>query len=311
MSARYVKTFLAALLAVSGASSLQAQDYGPYKFDIKTRLGLYAGDMQTTHYDNKLFGYGIQMRRELFGPTNSISVEVTFEHVPGRHHDITDYKKNDQLNTREETPNFLNGVLALHPYWSFDNRKEKGSGFSVLVSYYSKMPTGFGYILDHFMENTEWFVGLRLDRFKVYSEFKWTLRDQDAKQNNGQRYPYIPNWPDPYPHPGTGNPPMPPAYDGGNGAFHEEASNLTPGAFAGIKYTLNDTIAFELGARFFGMKHWDYTNGAYYGEAEGPYGNYLKGYDTDKRPIYGGYGGRMNVGSTFGYGIEFALVCKL
>jgi hypothetical protein len=288
MRVRHVKVVLAALLAISGSQGLQAQNSNSqYKVDFKTRFGMYTGDMQTTHFDNKIIGFGLQVKRELFGPGRAISAEVAWEHVPGRHYDATDYVTNHQ----NATVDYTKGILALHPWWSFDDRKEAARGFSLLVSYYSKMPTGFSSdILNYVMENTEWFIGLRIDRYRVFSEYKWTLRDMSNMDEIiwGVTPPTTPI-PPIY---GEILPSTSPArfeHNGGHNAGHQEGANLTPGLFAGIKHKLNETIAFEFGARYFGMKHWEFTPGAYFNE--------------------GGF--RMKTGSTFGYGLEFALVCKL
>jgi hypothetical protein len=250
------------------APCLQAQD-SPYKIDFKTRVGLYTGDMRTTHYDNKIIGFGVQFRRELFGPGRAVSAEVTWEHIPGRHNDITDYANNQGPN------DFSKGVLNLSPEASWDDRKEAGRGFSLLVGYHSKMPTGFGSeLLNQVMGNLEWFAGLRFDRYKVYSEYKFNLYDETIRPAGSFAPQYLYGG-------GTGG--------NGVGSGHYEESALSPGAFAGLKYTLDDTISFELATRYFGMKHWDITSGAYYNETAP----------------------RIKAGTTSGLSIEFAIVCKL
>jgi hypothetical protein len=47
--------------------------------------------------------------------------------------------------------------------------------------------------------------------------------------------------------------------------------------------------------RYFGTKHWDMTPGAYFKEADGSHSTQY----------------RIKDGTSYGYGIEFALVCKL
>jgi len=286
----------ALLLGAVSAHCLQAQEYGPYKFDFKSRMALYTGEMRDINQENRLFGFGLQVRRELFGPNSSVSVELTWEHVPSMHHDIIDYAKHsgvDKGNGVRETDH-TKGILNLHPYWSFEDRKEGARGFSLLVGYYSKMPTGFGSeLLNQIMGDMEWFAGLRFDRYNVYSEFKWQLRNQDGLD---------PILPPPASSPGTNQ--IPPFYhtvngvgNGSFGGFHEEGASIVPGAFAGIKYTLNNTISFELGARYFGRKHWEFTPITYYNETFVP--------NTKTK------GGTLTTGTTAGYGLEAGLVWKL
>jgi len=171
--------------------------------------------------------------------------------------------------------------LSLHPYWSFDARKETSRGFSLAVSYHQKMPSGFGWQpLDDVLNGMEWYGGLRFDRYKTTSEFRWVLRNMNGNQatNNPVRYTSSD---------GT--------FATGQGAFLEEGAALTPGAFAGIRQTINDSFALECGLRYFGTKHWDFTPGAYIKESDGSHSSK----------------GRLTNGTSYGYAIEFALVCKL
>lgn len=271
---------IAALLggAAAGLHSQQT-DFGPYKVDLKTRLGLYGGDMQQTKFDNKILGFGLQVRREMFGPGRAIAAEITWEHIPSRWNNIIDFNKNNQYIV--DDPSIPAGTfrnLSLHPWWSFDARKEAARGISMLVSYHSKLSFGTGWDpLDKALENTEWFAGLRFDRYKVYSEFRWRIVSQSG-------LPEI--LPPPASAPANT---LPPLYVGGNGAFHEEGASLLPGVFAGIRHSLGDNFALELGARYYGTKHWEMTPGAYFGEK-----NY-----------------RIKEGSSYGMGIEFTIVCNL
>ena len=272
---------LACIAALLGGTTIglhsQQTDFGPYKVDLKTRLGFYGGDMQQTKFDNKILGFGLQVRREMFGPGRAIAAEITWEHIPSRWNNIIDFKKHNQYNDTEKQER--DGVLAMHPFFSFDARKEAARGISLLVSYHSKLPSGTGWDpLDKALENTEWFAGLRFDRYKVYSEFRWRLYNQWGQE-------VLP----------------PPAaaptfqanrvYPGGNGAFHEEGASLLPGAFAGIRHSLGDNFALEIGTRYYGTKHWDMTPGSYFKEDRTQY--------------------RIKEGSSYGLGIEFAVVCKL
>ena len=271
-------TTLACLAAlVGGAPALRSQqsEFGPYKLDLKVRLGFVGGDMQQAKFDNKLLGFGLQARRELFGPGSAVALEIQWEHVPSRWYDIADYNKHNRDNTDADWDE--KGVLSLHPYWSFDARKETSRGFSLAVSYHQKMPSGTGIdAIDQILGGMEWYGGLRFDRYKTTSEFRWILRNM----NDDDKKPYA-------------------AADGtkatGQGAFWQEAAALTPGFFAGIRQTINDSFAFECGVRYFGAKHWDFTPGAYIKEADGSHAKQ----------------GLLKTGTTYGPAIEFALVCKL
>jgi hypothetical protein len=294
---------------------LQAQEYGPYKFDVKTRLALYTGEMRDLNQKNHAFGFGVQARRELFGPSSSVSLEVTWEHIPSMHHDVIDYAKHIYFQSAPGVPSAVTTVrdadptktiLSLSPRTSFDNRKEQARGFSVLLGYYSKMPAGFGSdLLNQVMEKLEWFAGLRLDHFNVYSEFRWNLKNMDNYSlvlANGNLNTAQPPYYDPEPN----TTPAGIMGRGSHGQFHEEGSAFTPGAFAGIKYTFSEVISFELGARYFGRKHWDFTPATYYSDAEE---RFLA--DTAEIPWKRTLGGVLKTGTTAGYGLEFALIWKL
>ena len=297
---------LALLGALCGACGLRAQDsdYGPYKFDIKTRLAMYTGEMRDINQQNNAFGFGLQVRRELFGPSSAVSFEVTWEHIPSMHNDIIDYAKHSGLNTDHSI-----GKLALSPVWSFDSRKEKARGFSALIGYYSKFPTD---LLSEITGNLEWFAGLRIDRYQVYSEFKWQFRDQGTATSQPvfgtNNYGGTPRFYQAEPNP-TANPQPDPSVPGttgwlnggkgSTGAFHEEGAAITPGAFAGIKYTYSEVMSVEFAARYFGRKHWDFLPITYF---------YKEG---DFKPEEKTKGGTLTAGTTAGYGLELALVWKL
>jgi len=271
---------LAALAGGAAPGLYSQEDSGPYKFDLKIRLGFYGGDLQQAKFDNKIIGFGLQARRELFGPGRAVAAEVTWEHIPSRWNDVTDYAKHNQYNTNAEWES--SGLLSLHPYWSGDGRKEAARGLSLLLSYHSKIPTGFGLDALSGLGEMEWYAGLRLDNYSVHSEFRWWLRNQS---NQAEILP----WP--------ATPPalQPPNYENGQGAFREEGSAFAPGAFAGLRYSINESFALEVDLRYFGNKHWDFTPGAY-----------IK---TDA----GGHSavGRLETGTSYGPAIGFALVCKL
>jgi len=273
---------LALLGALGGANGLQAQDSGsPYSYAVKLRAGLVGGDLQVSHSDNKVMGLGAEIRRQMFANGGSLSAELTFEVVPGRHYDATKWE-------RVSTPNgglnlVMRAPLVMEGYWSYDDRKERGEGWSLRMAYYQPMPSFGPAILTDITKEMEWFGGLGIDRYKVTSEFQWTLRDQsaanlspfqsDGTPNNGYR----------------GNVTNLPLYIGGGGSFHEEAAELNVGIFAGVKYRINSDLALEVALRNFGMKHYGFTPGAYFGTADG----------------------KLETGSSRGTSIEFALRLKL
>jgi len=271
-----------ALLGAFGASGLQAQgSNSPYSYAVKIRGGLVGGDMQTNHSDNKIMGLGAEVKRQMFANGTSLSAELTFEIVPGRHFDITKWERvptpNGGLNLVMKSP------LVMEGYWSYDDRKERGEGWSLRLAYNSPMPVIGVPILDDITRKMEWFGGLGIDRYKVTSEFQWTLRDQSAANLS-------PFNPDGTPNNGyRGNVNNLPLYIGGGGSFNEQAAELNVGIFAGVKYRINSDLAFEVALRNFGMKHWDFTPGAYFGTAEG----------------------KLESGSNRGTSIEFALSLKL
>jgi len=275
---------LAALVSAAPALRSQQSEFGPYKFDMKIRLGLVGGDMQQTKFDNKILGFGIQARREMFGPGSAVAVEITWEHVPSRWTDIADYVKHNQNNTNDDWAK--SGVLSLHPWWSMDARKETSRGLSLLASYHQKMPSGTGIdVIDQVLDGMEWYGGIRFDRYRTTSEARWVLVNQSGL---AEIKPGV--------NPGNTRPPLyTPNYPGSQGAFMEDGARLTPGFFAGLRQSINDNFSFECGLRYFGTKHWDFTPGAYIKDADG---NHSKD-------------GVLKTGTSYGYAIEFALVIKL
>jgi len=267
---------LTLLGALGGASGLYAQgSNSPYSCALKIRGGLVAGDMRANHYDNKIMGFGAEVKYDMPGIGGAISAELTYEVVPGRHYDITKWEKDSAGRLIMTAP------LVMEGYWSYDDRKEKGEGFSLRVAYNSPMPVLGSPLLADITRKMEWFAGLGIDRYKAFSEFEWTLRDQSSDQFKA---PY---------RGGT----LPPLYVAGGGSFHEEAAAINVGIFAGIKYRINSDLAFEVALRNFGMKHWDFTPGAYLNFAPGDY--------------VGRNAGKLEAGSNRGTSIEFALSLKL
>jgi len=255
----------AALLGALAGPGLRAQE--PLQYAFKIRGGLVGGDLQASHYDNKVMGFGAEARYAMPAIGGALSAELTYEVVPGRHRDVTKWEKDSAGRLIMKAP------LVLEGYWSYDDRKEKGEGWSLRVAYNSPMPAFGPSMLADITKKMEWFGGLGIDRYKVFSEFEWTLRDQSAA-------PYL------APYRGST---LPPLYIGGGGTFHEEESALNIGIFAGARYRINSDLAFEVALRNFGMKHYDFTPGAYFNSETG----------------------RMEPGSSRGTSIEFALCLKL
>jgi len=223
-----------ATLALLGALGLQAQDGGsPYSYLFKLRAGLTAGDMQKTHFDNKIGGVGFEVRREMFGGGRALTAELCYEYATGRHHDVYPWDTNP-VRTHDNKP--------LNPMYSYDDRKEYGTGFNLRLAYSSPLSVPF-----FNMDGLGWFAGLGIDRFKVSSEVKYTFNFR-AGQSSGTYNGSLgtPEWGD---------------YDGG--VFIKQESRIVPGVFAGLKYRLNKDVGFELSLRNFGMFHMDYVPATY------------------------------------------------
>jgi len=223
----HIPALLALLLAGgAGASGLQGQEGFSYLYKI--RGGLHTGDMQTSHFDNKLIGFGFEARREMpiFGSGVALTAELTYEYVPGRHHD---------------NPKFPS--LGLAPALSLDDRKEGGSGFNLRLAYLAPLniPLVDGKL--------EWFAGLSLDRYKVRSEVNSTFNFRTFEFGYTQDNLT-----------GLQNPPFG-TYDGHQ--FVEEQTKLVPGVFAGIKYEINRDVVLELSLRNFGMWSMEFTPHTY------------------------------------------------
>jgi hypothetical protein len=218
---------LALLGAFGGGYGLRAQgSNSPYSYLFKLRMGLTAGDMQKTHFDNKIMGLAAEAKREIPNIGGALFCEVAWEYVPGRHHDIYPWGSD---------PTVPSGPLNLLPNFSYDNRKEYGQGINMRVAYCA--PFAIPYLGLDF----EWFAGFGIDRFKVRSEVKYTLNFVNI--NNPTR-------------PDLGN------YDGDT--FVEESAQISPGFFAGLKYKLTPDFGLELSVRNFGMWHYEYTPVSYF-----------------------------------------------
>jgi hypothetical protein len=228
MKVKRTPIFLIASLAASGALGLEAQE--GYSYLFKLRAGLTAGDIQKTHSDNKLGSIGAEIKREMFGAGRALSAEVTWEYVTGRHY---------------ETDMFPS--MGLNPRWSYDDRKEYGTGINLRFAYNAPLSVPFLNTND----DLEWFAGLGIDRFKVRSEVRYTFSFTNSQ------------------NPGLDN-------SDGN-VFLREESQLVPGFFAGLKYKLNQDIGFELSLRNFGMWHMDYVPASYNTKAPLPRADYGTG----------------------------------
>ena len=277
---------LLALLGGAGGSGLHAQGGdSPYSYLFKIRGGLTAGDMQKTHFDNKVIAFAAEVKYEMPAIGGALTGELAWEYVPGRHHDVYPWGT-DPLNLYS-----FNQALR----YSFDNRKEYGQGFNVRLGYAAPMPQVLGaWANEHIARNMDWFGGLSIDRFKVRSEVKYTLNFHNANPNNP-------------PIDGT-NPanPAPGLYDGG--AFVKEGSSFSPGLFAGLKYRATDDIGFELSLRNFGMYHYEFTPAAYF--LTNPVSS-QPGYSGEPYDYYGPHNGRSKEGTTRGWAIEIAITAKL
>jgi hypothetical protein len=265
-------THTALLALLLGASGLVAQE-GPYSYLMKIRTGLMSGDMQKTHFDNKVIAFGLEAKRDIhdwFGIKGSLFAEVAWEYVPGRHHDIYPWDTNP-LKRFDDTP--------LDIQYSFDNRKEYGQGINLKLGYSAPMPSFGSAAVGNFFNDMEWFAGLGIDRFRVRSEVKYTFKFSSAAGD-----------------PAFGQ------YDGG--AFVEEGAQMAPGVFVGLKYKHKEGIGFEVSLRNFGMWHYEYTPPAYI------IGDYVS--NPDLRGLFGQREfGRESTGTTRGTSIEFAITLKL
>jgi len=212
---------LTLLGACVGVCGLRAQE--GYSYALKTRIGLTAGDMQKTHFDNKVMGFGAEVKREILGGGSAVTAEVTWEFVPGRYYDAYPWATNP---------------LNLDPKFSWDARKEYGQGFSVRVAY--SAPFSLNVLPALLPElSFEWFAGLGFDRYKVRSQAEWIFDYNLA----------------------TTHTPLAGQYDGGTVA--EESTALSPGFFGGLKYRINRDFGIELSVRNFGMRTFTFTPGGY------------------------------------------------
>jgi hypothetical protein len=225
--------------ALAGAPGLRAQDGdSPYSYLFKLRAGLTAGDIQKTHFDNKVMGMAAEVRREMFGTGQYLSAELAFEYVPGRHHDVYPWDTNPVKAN--------DGIRGLLPRYSFDDRKEYGQGLNLKFAYAAPLKVPYA---DHLgIEGLEWFAGLGIDMFKVASEVAWSFNYTPDTAN-----PAIGD---------TNNPNIE-----GN-RFVEWGTTFSPGVFGGVKYQLTKDVGFEMSVRNFGMRTFEYTPGPYFGRGQ-------------------------------------------
>jgi hypothetical protein len=195
-------------------------------------LGLTAGDIQKTHFDNKLFSFGAELKYHWpnLPSGHFVAAELAFEYIPGRSHEVTRWTSG----------------LYLDSLYSYDDRKEKGQGFSLKCSYGLPCPI---------VPGVEYFGGLSIDYYSVASEAKWVLRNGLLSG--------LPGDPSGGNHPQGG-----PLYPGGSGVYSFFGSQITPGLFVGAKYRVTEDIGVELTLRNFGMRHIDLTPGAYLGSED-------------------------------------------
>jgi hypothetical protein len=152
-------TLPALLLGALGGSGLSAQE--GYSYAFKARGGLTAGDMQTTHFDNKILSFGAEVRKAMFGEGRGLTLEVAWEYVPGRNYSVMKPINGDDLD----------------PFRSVDMRKEYGQGFSYKVAYNAPFK------LFSWMPEMEWFGGVSLDMHSVRTEIEYTLYHPSAPGN--------------------------------------------------------------------------------------------------------------------------------
>ncbi|MCL1907959.1 MAG: hypothetical protein FWG12_01170 [Holophagaceae bacterium] len=215
-----------AAFAMLGAYA-QAQE--GYSYAFKFKAGLTAGDIQTTHFDNKLFGFGVEVRKDMFGPDKALTAELAWEFVPGRHYNVMKPLQGEDLDI----------------FRNFDARKEYGQGFSCKAAYNAPLSIpNFPYLGD-----LEWFGGISLDMYSVRSEIEFTIFHPSAPGD----------WPA-----GTADTAK---YQGDS--FVEQGMTLVPGVFAGLRFQLGRGTFGEVSLRNFGMRHHEYTPGIYFGSATG------------------------------------------
>ena len=232
----YTLPLAAMLLGGFGTSGLQAQE--GFSYALRMRMGLTAGDMQTTHFDNKIFGFGLEVRKDnisflpmLFSNGQALSAEIAWEYVPGRSYNALRPLNGEVLNVRD----------------NLDIRKEYGQGFSYKLAYNAPLK---------WLPNTEWYAGVSLDMHSVHTEIDYSIYHISAPG-------------DPSKYPGTGWPSTWPEADRWQGnSFVEQSTAIVPGVFAGIRYQLSQIVFGELTLRNFGMSHHDFTPGIYLSSTE-------------------------------------------
>jgi hypothetical protein len=267
---------LVLLLGAFGSPGLKSDD-GPYSYAMKIRTGLMSGDMQKTHFDNKVIGFALEAKRDVhdwLGIRGSLFAEAAWEYVPGRHHDVYPWGTNPGRLKR-----FDGTDLYIRHSW--DNRKEYAQGINLKLGYAAPLPAiGPGPVAD-VLGSLDWFAGLGIDRIRVFSEVKYTLVFNSNLTVSGTTTP------------GT--------YDGG--AFVEEGAQIVPGFFVGLKYKHKEGVGFEVSLRNFGMWHFEYSPPAYHID-------YINNFN--ERSKFGQREfGKESTGTTRGTSIEFAITLKL
>ena len=150
------------LLGALGGAGLSAQE--GYSYAFKARGGLIAGDLQTTHFDNKIISFGAEVRREMLGPGCALTFELAWEYVPGRHHDVRKpiFISDDPEQDWDDNK------------YNYDTRKEYGQGFSFKFAYNAPFKP-FAWA----PSDMEWFAGISLDMHSVRTEVEFGIYDTD------------------------------------------------------------------------------------------------------------------------------------
>ncbi len=240
---RTIKRF-AVVCAALGTLSLWSAD-SPFGFDLKLRGGVAGGSLQTNLGDNKMFGFGVEGRYSLRGPS-ALTAELSYDVFGARWRDVTPSGGAVWMDPNSAIPDTTGAVptttwhgapLTLSNAKSIDYRKEALQGFSLKVGYTNALP---------WFEGMTWKAGLSLDAYKVQSEFTGTLVPLDASPQ------------------GDGTDIDPEYYEGW--AFTKSKTKLGLGAYAGVGMTLNENLRIEFNLRSVATGHYDYHPFTYTGK---------------------------------------------
>lgn len=254
MKARHIlaPTFLLWALA---SPALLAGDQG-MTYDLKVRVGLKGGDLQTKHADNKAFGFALSIRRPLGG--GQLTGELSFDIFPGQNRDTMPTSgavyapAGAGLGTSDP---ITHNPYFLRPNESLDLRKESSQGFSLKGGYAAPLP---------WAEGLSWQAGLSLDAYKTSSEFTGTLRPMVLVGT-------IPTQ----------------VVDSANRKYYEgfaqvaKGKALSPGVYVGLRQQLSEDFALEVNLRNIGLKHYDYRATTYTGGPATTEGSTVRGFVVD------------------------------